>query len=151
MRTRAEPHPACTQVVAVADLDQVLPGAEFLVLAAPLTPATKGLLSRARLALLPQGAGLINVGRGGLADQDAVLDALDSGHLGGAVLDVFVPEPLPEGHRVWTTRNLVVTPHISADDPNTYNPLTLDIFFKNLRAYRQGAALPNLFDVARGY
>lgn len=151
VRTRAEPHPACERVVAVAELDRVLPEAEFLVLATPLTAQTRGLLSRERIALLPPGAGVVNIGRGGIVDQDAVLDALDSARLGGAVLDVFDPEPVPPGHRVWTTRNLIVTPHTSADDPNTYNPRSLDIFFENLRAWESGAPLPNRFDVARGY
>ncbi|GAC1337282.1 MAG: D-2-hydroxyacid dehydrogenase [Acetobacteraceae bacterium] len=151
VRTRAEPHPACERVVAVAELDQVLPEAEFLVLATPLTAQTRGLLSRARIALLPPGAGVVNIGRGGIVDQDAVLDALDADRLGGAVLDVFDPEPVPPGHRVWTTRNLIVTPHTSADDPNTYNPRSLDIFFENLHAWQNGSPLPNRFDVARGY
>ncbi len=151
VRTRAEPHPACERVVGAAELEGVLPGADMLVLAAPLTDATRGLLTRERIAMLPKGAGLVNIGRGALVDQDAVLDALDSGHLGGAVLDVFVPEPAPPGHRLWTTRNLVMTPHTSADDPNTYNPRSLDIFFENLRALTDGKPLPNRFDPARGY
>jgi phosphoglycerate dehydrogenase-like enzyme len=151
VRTRPEPHEAAHRVVAVSDLDQVLPEAEFVVLATPLTSQTRGLLSRDRIAKMPPGAGVVNVGRGALADQEALLDALDSGHLGGAVLDVFDPEPIPPGHRLWTTRNLIITPHTSADDPNTYNALSLDIFFENLRALRDGKPLPNRFDVARGY
>lgn len=150
-RATAAPHPACDTVITMDALDSVLPDAEFLFLAPPLTPATRNLLSRERIALLPRGAGVVNIGRGGLVDQDAIMDALDAGHLGGAILDVFVPEPVPPGHRLWTTPNLVMTPHISADDPNTYNPRTLDIFFENLRALRDGKALPNLFDPARGY
>lgn len=151
IRTRAEPHPGCDRVLAVADLDAVLPEAEMLFLATPLTDATKGLLSRARIALLPNGAGVVNIGRGALLDQDALLDALDSGRLGGAVLDVFDPEPVPPGHRLWTTPNLIITPHTSADDPNTYNARSLDIFFDNLRAFQDGRPLPNLFDPVRGY
>ena len=151
VRTRAEPHPDCARVVAVSDLDTVLPGAEFLVLATPLTSRTEGLLDRRRIGLLPAGAGVVNIGRGALLDQDALCDALDAGALGGAVLDVFVPEPVLPGHRLWTTRNLVMTPHVSADDPLTYNPDSLDIFFQNLRALRDGTALPNRFDVTRGY
>jgi glyoxylate/hydroxypyruvate reductase A len=64
---------------------------------------------------------------------------------------VFTPEPLPAGHRVWTTRNLVVTPHVSAADPVTYYPDTLEIFFRNLAAWRVGGDLPNLVDVTHGY
>ena len=106
VRTTAAPHPACSRVVAMADLDSVLGDAEFLFLAPPLTPVTQGLLSRARIALLPGHAGVVNIGRGGLVDQDALMDALDEGRLSGAVLDVFVPEPVPPGHRLWRTRNL---------------------------------------------
>ena len=151
IRNSHQPHPACDQVLALDSLDSVLPATEFLFLATPLTPATKNLLSRERIALLPKGAGIVNIGRGGLVDQDAVMDALDAGHLGGAILDVFTPEPVPPGHRLWTTPNLLMTPHVSADDPHTYNPRTLDIFFQNLRALRDGKPLPNRFDPARGY
>ena len=151
VRTTAAAHPACSRVVAMEDLDSVLGDAEFLFLAPPLTPVTKGLLSRARIALLPGHAGVVNIGRGGLVDQDALMDALDEGRLSGAVLDVFVPEPVPPGHRLWRTRNLLMTPHTSADDPLTYNPRTLDIFFVNLRALLEGRAMPNAFDLAKGY
>lgn len=151
VRTSATPHRGCHEVVAIDAIDSVLPQAEIVFLATPLTPATHGLLSRERIAMLPKGAGLVNIGRGGLVDQEAVMDALDSGQLGGAVLDVFDPEPLPPGHRFWTTKNVVITPHNSADDPNTYNNRSLDILFENLRAHRDGAPLPNRFDIARGY
>ncbi len=151
VRTKAEPHPGCDRVVAVDDFDSVLGDADLLYLATPLTPATRHLLNRERIAKLPKGAGVANVGRGGLIEQDALIDALESGHVGGAVLDVFDPEPIPPGHRLWTTPNLIITPHTSADDPVTYNARSLDIFFDNLRAFRDGKALPNRFDVARGY
>ncbi len=144
-------HPHCERVIATADLDAVLPMTDFLLLACPLTEATRGLIDRRRLARLPRGAGLVNIGRGGLLDQEALCDLLDAGHLSGAVLDVFTLEPVPPGHRLWTTPNLVMSPHTSADDPDTYNPCSLDIFFDNLRALRDGRPLPNLFDTARGY
>ena len=151
VRMTAEPHPGCDRVVTVDQFDTVLPEAELLYLATPLTDTTRHLLDRARIAKLPKGAGVANVGRGGLIEQDALLDALDAGHVGGAVLDVFDPEPIPPGHRLWTTPNLIITPHTSADDPVTYNARSLDIFFDNLRAFRDGKALPNQFDTARGY
>ncbi len=151
VRARAEPHPDCARVVTMDELDTVLPEADTLVLATPLTDLTRGLLDRRRIALLPPGAGVVNIGRGALVDQDALCDALDAGRLGGAVLDVFVPEPVPPSHRLWATPNLVMTPHMSADDPATYIPRSLDIFFDNLRALRDGRPLPNRFDVARGY
>ena len=95
--------------------------------------------------------GLVNIGRGALVDQDALCDLLDDGHLSGAVLDVFTPEPIPPGHRLWTTRNLIISPHTAADDPATYNARSLDLFFDNLRAWREGRPMPNLFDPERGY
>ena len=151
VRARPAPHPACAAVVATAELDRVLPETEFLVLACPLTHATRGLLSRARIGLLPPGASVVNIGRGGLIDQDALLDALDSGALSGAVLDVFEPEPVPPGHRLWATPNLLMTPHVSSDDPLAYNPRSLDIFLANLAAFEAGEPMPNLFDRTRGY
>jgi phosphoglycerate dehydrogenase-like enzyme len=151
VRTRAVAHPDCDEMFSVAGLDEVLPGSEFLVLACPLTPATRNLMNRRRLAMLPKGAGLVNIGRGALWDQDALCDLLESGQVGGAVVDVFAPEPLPVGHRMWTTRNLMITPHISADSPVTYNPDSLDIVFSNLEAWREGRTMPNQVDLARGY
>jgi phosphoglycerate dehydrogenase-like enzyme len=151
VRSRAAPHPDFAAVAAVAALDEVLPRSDLVVLACPLTPATVGLLDRRRLSLLPPGAGVVNLGRGGLLDQDALCDRLDAGQLSGAVLDVVDPEPLPPGHRLWRTANLVITPHVSCDDPGSYNELSLAILFANLRAWRAGAALPNRIDLARGY
>ena len=151
VRATNRPHPHCTEVVTTRELDRVLPQTEYLVLACPLTDATRGLMDRRRLGLLPRGAGLVNIGRGALIDQDALCDLLDAGRLSGAVLDVFTPEPIPPGHRLWTTRNLIISPHTSVDDPNTYNPRSLDLFFDNLRAWREGRPMPNLFDPARGY
>ncbi len=151
VRASPAPHTACARVVGSADLDAVLAETDCLVLACPLTAATRNIMDRRRLGLLPKGAGIVNIGRGELADQDAICDLLDSGHLSGAVLDVFTPEPIPEGHRTWTTPNLIISPHTSADDPATYNPISLDLFLQNLRAYRDGRPLPNRFDTARGY
>ena len=126
VRTRAEPHPDFDRVVAVEALDSVLPETEFLVIACPLTAATRGMVDRRRLELLPRGAALVNIGRGPILEQAALCDLLDSGHLSGAVLDVFEKEPIPAGDRVWTTKNLVISPHVSVDDPETYNPDSLD-------------------------
>ncbi len=151
VRATAAPHPRCAEVVTIANLDRVLPRTEFLVLACPLTDATRGMITRDRLKALPRDAGVVNIGRGALIDQDALCDLLDDGHLSGAVLDVFSPEPIPSAHRLWNTRNLIISPHTSVDDPNTYNAHSLDLFFDNVRAWREGRRMPNLFDPARGY
>ncbi len=108
-------------------------------------------MDRRRLNLLPAGACLLNIGRGDLLDQEALCDLLDQDRLSGAVLDVFTPEPIPAGHRLWTTPNLIISPHTSADDPNTYNNRSLDIFLENLSAWQEGRPPPNHFDTARGY
>jgi glyoxylate/hydroxypyruvate reductase A len=151
VRPSGAAHPDFDDIVPTGRLDEVLPRTDFLVLACPLTVETRGLLDRSRLALLPAGAGLINVGRGALVDQEVLCDRLDAGALGGAVLDVTDPEPPPPDHRLWTTRNLLLTPHVSADDPVAYNALSLDIFFANLAAWRTGERPPNLVDFSRGY
>jgi phosphoglycerate dehydrogenase-like enzyme len=151
VRARPAPHPSCERVVAVGDLDFALTDTEFLVVACPLTNATFRLLDRRRLGLLPPGAGLINVGRGAVVDEEALCDLLETDHVGGAVVDVFATEPIPPDSRLWRTRNLVITPHVAADDPATYNRQSLDIFLANLRTLRAGRPLPNRFDAARGY
>lgn len=150
VRATPRPHPACEAVVGVDALDALLPRADYLALALPRSAATEHLLDRRRLSLLPAHAGLVNVGRGQTVDQAALLDLLDAGRLAAAVLDVFESEPLPPGHRAWTTPNLVVTPHMSADDPDTVTDATLAILVDNLNALRRGEPLPNQFDVVRG-
>jgi len=151
VRARPEPHPECDRVVTDAEIETVLPAADMLVLAMPLTARTRGMFTRERLSLLKPGAGLVNIARGSVIDQEALCDMLDEGRLGGAVLDVFTPEPVPAGHRLWRTRNLVMVPHCSSDDPDTYTPMTLDIFFRNLAALRAGKRLPTEIDIVQGY
>jgi len=151
IRHGSDPHPACARTFPFEALDQAIPQTDILVLACPLTPKTEGLLSPARIAALPAGAGVVNVGRGRLVAQEALCDALESGHLGGAVLDVFAVEPIPEQDRIWTLRNTVITPHMSADDPLTYNADTLAIFFENLRAFQAGETPPTAVDRTKGY
>jgi glyoxylate/hydroxypyruvate reductase len=151
IRNTPAPHSACETVVGIAALDEVLETTEVLLLSCPLTEATRRILDRRRIALLPPGAGVINIGRGPLIEQDALCDALDAGHLGGAVLDVFDPEPVPEDDRIWTTRNTIMTPHVSVDDVVSYIPRSLDIFFANLAAFRRGTPLLTPVDFAKGY
>lgn len=150
VRRRPAPHPACARVIGLDALDSVLPDSDHVLIALPSTPDTDGLFDRRRLALLPATAGIINVGRGAAIDEDALCDLLDDGRLGGAILDVFNEEPVPADHRLWRTRNLVMTPHMSADDPATYNQSTVAIFLDNLAALDAGQPLPNRFDPALG-
>jgi phosphoglycerate dehydrogenase-like enzyme len=151
VRHTAAPHESCAEVVAQGDIDSVLPRADYLVLACPLTPQTQGMMDARRFALLRRGTRVVNIGRGGLWDQEALCDALESGQLGGVVTDVATPEPLPKEHRLWRTPGLFITPHMSSDDPETYNENSLDILFANLRAERAGQGLPNRVRPERGY
>lgn len=150
VRRRAGVHPDCVAVVAVADLAQVLPSTDYLLITLPMTVDTHRLLDDAMLALMPSHAGVVNIGRGGVLDEVALCARLEAGQLGGAVLDVFEHEPLPPDSAVWTTRNLMVTPHMSSDDPASHNRLTVGILLDNLRAMAQGRTLPNAFDTVSG-
>ena len=136
---------------AAGALDRVLPRADFVFVATPLTAETRNLLDRRRQALLKPGAGVVNVGRAATMDYDALADHLRSGHLSGAIIDVFDPEPLPPGSPLWRTPNLIVTPHVSADDGDSYVPMTLDLVFRNLRRYLAGEALLNVVRPDLGY
>jgi len=141
----------CHRVVTTTALEEVLPQADYLVAATPDTPETRGLLTRARLDMMKPTAGIINIGRQAVMDYDALCDKLDDSTLAGAIIDVFSPEPIAEDCRLWDTRNLVITPHISADDGDAYIPLTLNLFFKNLQLFRAGKALLNPVQPERGY
>ena len=130
--------PGCDRVVTTAQLDDVLSEADYLLIATPDTPQTRGLMSRERLDLMKPTAGIINIGRESVMDYDALCDKLDEGSLGGAILDVFDPEPIEADSRLWSTKNLIVSPHISADDGDSYIPMTLGLFFRNLQLFPHG-------------
>ncbi|MEQ9642242.1 MAG: glyoxylate/hydroxypyruvate reductase A [Alphaproteobacteria bacterium] len=135
-------------VEVTTDLATVLRQAEILVLLVPVTDETRGLLSATRLALLPRGACLINVGRGALIDDKALLAALDSGHLAGAALDVFNPEPPPPEHRYWTHPLVEVTPHISSLSEVSSGARILAAQYRRVQA---GEPMTDLVDRQRGY
>ena len=108
------------------------------------------LLDAARIGRMRPGAVLVNIGRGALVDQDAMIAALESGALGGAVLDVTDPEPLPAGHGLWRTPNVILTPHISGQSPTMLDNV-MEIFAENLRRYAGGAPLMNIVQRELGY
>ena len=125
---------------------------DALVLCVPGTSDSEGLLSAERIAVLPEKAFVINVGRGAVIDQEALIEALNDGRIAGAALDVMYPEPLPADHPLWTARNCIITPHISGDMglPETID-ITVNIFCENLKRYAEGKELTNLIDVNAGY
>ncbi len=145
------PVAGCDRVVTTSQLDDVLPEADYMLIATPDTPQTRGLMSRERLDLMKTTAGIINIGRETVMDYDALCDKLDEGTLGGAILDVFDPEPIESDSRLWNTRNLIITPHISADDGNSYVAMTLGLFFRNLRLFLAGDPLQNPVRPELGY
>jgi D-2-hydroxyacid dehydrogenase (NADP+) len=126
----------------LARLDELCALADALVLALPLTDDTRHLLDARRLARMKRGAWLVNVGRGALVDESALAEALRSGPLGGAGLDVFEVEPLPAGSPLWDAPNVLVTPHNSGDTPSNW-PRASAIFLDNLGRYVRGEALRN--------
>ena len=140
------------KVLPVSELDSILPKTDLLAMSLPATTETSGILSGKRMALLPQGAYIVNVGRGSAIDEDALADNLETGHLAGAALDVFQTEPLPLNNRLWKTKNLLITPHIAG---NMTVPYTKDknvqMFLEDLRNFTEGKPLHYLVDRKLGY
>ncbi len=145
------PHQHVDEMVAIDKLDQVLPAMDYLFISTPSTPETYKLFNRQRLQSLKPGAGLINVGRSSVMDYDALAELLVSGHLSGAVIDVFDDEPLSPDSPLWSAPNFIVTPHVSADDGDNYIPITLDLFFTNMQRYIGGETLMNIVRPELGY
>ena len=144
-----EPAPAHEQW-GVERLDDLLACADWMVLAAPLTAETRGLIGRERLARLRPTAALVNLGRGALVDEGALCEALAAGRLAGAALDVFEHEPLPDDSPLWSMPNVIVTPHISGLGPR-YWERGVELFRRNLTAFLDGRPLENVVDKRAGY
>jgi len=140
-RARAESH-----VKAVKELDDLLPKANVVVLILPATAESRGLIGKRQLALMRQGALLVNAARGPVVDTDALVEALRSGKI-RAALDVTDPEPLPEGHPLWRCPNLLLTPHVGASTPE-FTPRALRTAADELRRYMKGEPLKNVVQAA---
>jgi phosphoglycerate dehydrogenase-like enzyme len=134
----------------VDSLAAALDGADHVVIAAPLTDATHHLIDGDALALMKPGAHLVNIARGGLVDQDALRIALDDGRVAIASLDAVDPEPLPEGHWMFDHPRVRLSAHDSWSWPDAQTTI-FDRFAVNLRAYLDGAPLPDLVDPSQGY
>lgn len=142
--------PAAESLVSTEHLDAALTGADVVVLACPLTEETKGILSRSRLELLAPGAIVVNIARGPCLDEDALLDGLVAGRLGGAALDVFGVEPLPADSPLWDRDDVLVSPH-SASTLASENAAIVELFCDNLRAWLDGRPLTNVYRRELGY
>jgi phosphoglycerate dehydrogenase-like enzyme len=142
--------PGVVRIVEADGLDAVLPETDLLVIAAPDTPETANLVDRRRLGLLSAGAVVVNVGRGSIVDQAAMIELLRAGRLRGAALDVFETEPLPADSPLWAMPNVIISPH-SASTVVQENDRLVDLFIENLHRYLDGRPLVNVFDHGRRY
>jgi len=132
------------------ELHELAGKADVVVNATPLTPATTGLFNAAFFDKMKPGAYFINIGRGKSVVTGDLIAALNSGHLGGAALDVQDPEPLPPDHPLWVTNNVIITPHISASSDEQMQRFWL-LVRENLRRYVNGDRMLNVVDIKRGY
>lgn len=149
LRRRAAPSPV-PGVEVVGDLHELLAAADHVVVAAPATSATHHLLDAPALSAVRPGAHLVNVARGSLVDQDALVAALDDGRLAMATLDVVDPEPLPAGHVLYRHPKVRLSPHVSWSSPRT-GPRTMELFAENLARFRRGERLAGVVDLEAGY
>jgi phosphoglycerate dehydrogenase-like enzyme len=150
VRRSAEPVAGAARTVGTDELAGALTGALVVVLALALTPTTVGLIGTEQLALMRPDAWLVNVARGRHVDTDALVAALRAGQIGGAALDVTDPEPLPDGHPLWTMDNAIITPH-TADTPAMVRRLLAGRISDNVRRFAAEEQLIGVVDPAAGY
>lgn len=153
LATRRHPNgtpPYVERLGASSALDDLLPEADHVAICLPLTPETRQLFDARRFAGMKTGAYLYNIGRGDIVDQDALIDALRTGHLGGAGLDVTSPEPLPAESPLWTLPNVLITAHTSGRSPLYWNR-GIEIVAENVRRFLANEPLHNVVDQRRGY
>jgi phosphoglycerate dehydrogenase-like enzyme len=150
VRHQPEPLPGAARTVGTDRLAEALAGARAVVLMLALTPRTQKLIGRAELAAMGRDAWLVNVARGAVVDTEALVDALRSGQIGGAALDVTDPEPLPDGHPLWDLPNCLITPH-TADTEEMRRALLGRRIAENVRRLAAGQELAGLVDADLGY
>lgn len=150
IRTRPAEPVEGIPVLGLDDLHRAVGQADHVVLALPLTPRTRGMIDGGVLAAMKPGAHLINVARGGIVDEAALLAALDGGHVGHATMDVFAQEPLPAESRFWDHPRVTITPHSSSDIAG-WQRRVVALFEENLRHWLDGRPLRNVVDPDRGY
>jgi phosphoglycerate dehydrogenase-like enzyme len=150
VRRDPKPDPRADAMYPASALGDVLAEADYVVLTLPLTPTTEGIIGAREIARMKPTAWLVNVGRGRLVDDDALIAALESGRIAGACLDVFTREPLPEGHPYYRLPNVIMTPHIAGAFPEL-NDIDRDYFLDLLRRFLAGEPFPATVDRARGY
>jgi len=146
----ARDDPQFGQVRGIAELDVELTKADYVVLIPPLTAETHGLFGREQFQAMRESARVINLGRGALMDESALLDALNSGRIAGAACDVFTSEPLPEDSPLWEAPNFIVSPHMSGDFIDHHAAMSAQ-FLDNFSAFEAGRPLSNVVDKQLGF
>ena len=131
-------------------LFDVLPKADFVVITAPLTEKTRGMIGERELRAMKPAVHIVNISRGGIIDEGALIQALQEGWIAGAGLDVFEKEPLLKDSPLWKIENIIITPHYAGATPH-YKERAMAVFLANLRRYRAGKSLRNVVDKKLGY
>jgi phosphoglycerate dehydrogenase-like enzyme len=142
--------PLIDRAYAPAQINEMLAGCDFVVAAAPLTPETRGMIGPAQIALLKPSAVVMNIGRGPVIDEGALIAALESKKIRGAALDVFDVEPLPSGHAFYKLQNVLLSPH-SADHTPGWRDSAFQFFLENFARFVKGESLENVVDKHAGY
>ena len=150
VRARPKRTPHVDEVHGTDDLPHLWPRADYIVLCVPLLETTRGLVGPAAFGACRPGAVLIDVSRGGVTDEAALLSALDAGRIRGAALDVFAEEPLPADHPLWTRDNVLISPHCSSVYDG-WEARSVRLFAENLSRYRAGKPLANIVNPQLGY
>ena len=150
MRRHPRPSEHADEVLPPDRLHDLLSRSDFVVITLPLTSETRGLIGRAELAAMKPDGWLINIARGAIVDEEALLEALRERRIGGACLDVFAEEPLPEDSPFWDLPNVIITPHNSWSSPHIQER-EIELFLENLRRYVSGEPLLNVVDKQAGY
>jgi phosphoglycerate dehydrogenase-like enzyme len=138
------------QVFDHARINDLMAASDYVMVAAPLTPETRGLVGAAQIAVMKPNAVIINVGRGAIIDEPALIAALEAGKIRGAALDVFIVEPLPAGHPFYRLQNVLLSPH-TADHVQDFVHLAVECFLDNMQRFRTSQPLQNLVDKRAGY
>ena len=146
----SEEDPIVEKSFSIAQRAEMMAGCDYLLVAAPLTGETRGLVGATELAGMKSSAVVINVGRGPVIDEAALIAALQNGTIKGAALDVFDKEPLPDGHAFWGMQNVLLSPHC-ADHTATWTDEAMQFFLENLKRFQGGQPLLNLVDKKSGY
>ena len=147
---RSKEDPLVSETLPPGRLLELVARSDDLVVTAPLTPQTRGLVDRAAIAAMKTTGVLVNVGRGEVVDEAALVEALETGRIRGAALDVFETEPLPEGHAFWRLPNVLLSPHCADHVPGWVDE-AMRVFLRQLERFRRGEPLPGVVDKAVGY